>query len=127
MDWKKFFSDPTTVVAMFTSGVAGLLIGIINGVVQKRHGGWSAFCAAIATGTGVAIIVGLALHEYVKSETLKLAIIGFCAVISDDIWAGFKTLGTGFRNNPLDSVSRVLDALRGRSSLPTPPVAPKEE
>jgi hypothetical protein len=127
MDWKKFFSDPTTVVAMFTSGIAGLVIGIINGVVQKRHGGWPAFFAAMATGVGVAIIVGLALHEYVQSETLRLAIIGFCAVISDDIWAGFKVLGSAFKKNPIDMVMRVLAAIRGQTTLPPSPPAPKED
>lgn len=126
MDWKKFFSDPATVVVMFTSGIAGLVIGIINGVIQKRHGGWPAFFGAIATGIGVAVIVGLALNEYVKSETLRLAIIGFCAVISDDIWAGFKVLGGLFKKNPLDMIMRVLSAIKGNPLPPAPP-ATKEE
>lgn len=126
MDWKKFFSDPTTVVAMFTSGIIGLVIGIANGVVQKRHGGWAGFFAVIATGVSVALIVGLALVDYVKSETLRIAIIAICAVISDDIWAGFKSLGAGFKKNPIDFIMRVLGAIKG-NPLPPAPTAPKEE
>jgi hypothetical protein len=120
MEWKKFFSDPATVVALFTSGVVGLLVGAINGIIQKRHGGWPAFFGAVATGAGVAIITGLALNEYVKSETLRLAIIGFCAVVSDDIWAGFRTLGGLFRKDPLDTVFRVWAAWRGAAPPPAP-------
>lgn len=127
-DWlRKFFSEPGTVITMFSSGLLGLLIGIANGVVQKRHGGWPAFFGSVVTGMVIAVIVGLALSEYVKSEALRFAIIGVCAVISDDIYAGFKTLGAMFRNNPIEAFFRIVDALRGR--LPTPPAnapSPKE-
>lgn len=130
IDWvKKLFNDPSTAIVMLTSGALGLVVGIANGVVQKRHGGWPAFFSSIATGTVIATIVGLATFDYVKSETLRYAIIGFCVVISDDIWAGFRTLGAGFRSNPLDTFFRVLDALRGRPSQPSQPPAatPKED
>jgi hypothetical protein len=129
-DWKKLFSDPRTVAALFAGGLIGLVIGTINGVIQKRHGGWPAFFAAICTGVGVAMIVNVGISEYIKSETARIAIVAVCAIISDDIWAGFKTLGVGFRKNPLDSVFRVLDALRGRPSAPptdTTALSPKED
>lgn len=126
MEWKKFFSDPATVIAFFTSGVIGLVIGIANGVIQRRHGGWGGFFAAIATGVSVAIVVGLALADYVKSETMRTAIIAICAIVSDDIWAGFKSLGGSFRKNPVDFFIRVLNALKGQSTPPAPP-AIKEE
>lgn len=121
MEWlRKFFNDPLTVAAMVSSGVVGFVIGIANGVVQRKHGGWSGFVQALATAIAVAVIVGLGLEGYIKSETLRLAIIGVCAVISDDIVAGLKALGSGLRTDPLGTVSRVLDALRGRSaSAPT--------
>lgn len=120
-EWtRKFFSEPGTVITMFTSGALGFLVSIANGVIQKRHGGWSAFWGAVTTGTVIAILVGLSVSEYVKSEAMRYAIIGFCAIISDDIWAGFKTLGAMFRSNPLDAIFRVLSALRGQA---TPPAA----
>lgn len=126
IDWaKKFFSEPGTVIVMLTSGALGFIVGIANGVVQKRHGGWPAFFGSVATGTVIAVVIGLGMSEYIKSETLKLAIVAVCAIISDDIWAGFKTLGASFRSNPIESFFRVLDALRGRAQTPPePPQAP---
>lgn len=122
MDWfnwlKRLFHEPATLVTFITSGIVGLFIGVANGVIQKRHGGWPAFFGAIATGMSVALIVGLGINDYVKSEALRLAIIGACAVVSDDIWAGLKSLGGGLRTDPLGTVSRILDALRGKSAAP---------
>lgn len=119
MEWlKKLFNEPSTLVVIFSSGVVGLVVGIANGVVQKRHGGWAGFWGALVTGVSVAVIVGLGTEDYIKSETLRLAIIGACAVVSDDIWAGLKTLGMGLRTDPFGTIWRVLDALRGRPPTP---------
>jgi hypothetical protein len=124
MDWlKRFFNDPATVGILASSGLIGLVVGIANGVVQKKHGGWSGFFGALVTGTVIAVIVGLGIDGYVKSETLRLAIIGACAVISDDIWAGLKSLGGGLRTDPFGTITRILDALRAR---PAASQAPKE-
>lgn len=121
MEWlKRFFNEPGTLFAIFTSGALGMIIGIANGVIQRKHGGWTGFFGAIATGTAVALIVGLGIQDYVKSETFRLAIIGACTVVSDDIWAGLKTLGTGMRTDPLGAISRLIDAIRGRSTSAAP-------
>jgi hypothetical protein len=126
LDWfKKFFSEPSTVIVLMTSGIVGLIIGIANGVIQKKHGGWPGFFGAIATGLAVAVIVGLGVQDYVKSEALRLAIVGVCSVISNDIWEGLQTFGRGLRSDPLGSIARLIDALRGKSSLPTPSTPPK--
>lgn len=120
-DWlRKFVNEPGTLIVIFTSGVIGLLIGIANGVIQKKHGGWPGFFGAIATGLAVAIIVGLGIQDYVQSETFRLAIVGVCAVISNDIWEGLHTFGRGIRSDPLGSVARLIDALRGRSAAVPP-------
>lgn len=123
MDLKKFFNDPATLAVIASSGVIGFCVGIANGVVQKKHGGWGGFFAAVTTAIIVAIIVGLGLAEYIKSETLKLAIIGVCAIISDDIVAGFKALGSGVRTDPIGTFWRIVDAIRGRSAAPVSPAA----
>ncbi len=116
MDWlKRFFSEPGTFVAIFTSGVVGFCVGVASGVVQKRRGGWPAFFSAVATGTIIAVIVGLSIQDYVKSEALRFAIVGVCAVVSDDIWEGLRTLGKGLRTDPLGTLVRVLDAFRGKA------------
>jgi hypothetical protein len=115
--WKRLFNEPGTLFAIFSSGMIGLGVGIANGVVQRKHGGWSGFFGAITVGVAVAVIVGLGVEDYIKSETLRLAIVGVCAVISDDIWNGLKTFGAGLRTDPLGSISRFIDALRGRATL----------
>jgi hypothetical protein len=132
MEWlRKFFHEPGTAIVMLTGGVLGLLVGIANGVIQKRYGGWSAFFASAASGTVIGIVAGLASFDYVKSETMRYAIIAICAIISDDIWAGLRTLGASVKSNPIETFFRVLDALRGRSVppavTPAPGPAPKEE
>lgn len=114
-DWlKKLFTEPQTIGIIITSGIVGLLTGVVQGIVQKRHGGWGGFVSAILTGMVVSIMVGLAIEGFVTSETLRLAIVGACAVVSEDIWNGLKTLGYGIRADPLGFIVRVLDAIRGR-------------
>lgn len=114
-DWfKKLFAEPQTLFVIITSGLVGLFIGIAQGVVQKRHGGWGGFFAAIAKAAVVAVVTGLAIHGFVPSETARFAIVGVCTMVSDDIWEGLKTLGAGLRVDPLGFIVRVLDAVRGR-------------
>lgn len=112
--FKKLFSEPQTLGIIVTSGTVGLFVGIAQGTIQRRHGGWPGFFSAAITGAVVAVITGLAIDSFVPSETVRMAIIGVCAVVSEDIWAGLKTLGRGVRSDPLGFVVRVLDALRGR-------------
>lgn len=119
MDWlKRIFNDPATLVALTSSAVVGFIVGIANGVVQKKHDGWAGFFGAMASGTAIAVIVGLGISDYVHSETARLAIIGACAVISDDIRAGLMALGSGIRTDPLGTVMRIFDALRARPTTP---------
>lgn len=114
-DWiKKLFSEPQTLVIIITSGLIGLFVGVAQGVIQRRHGGWPGFFSAVASAAVVAVITGLTIQSFVPSETARMAIVGVCAVISEDIWAGLKTLGGGLRADPLGFIVRVLDALRGR-------------
>lgn len=124
MDWlRKFFQEPGTLLAIMTSGVIGLVVGFANGIIQRRHGGWSGFFAAIFIGIIIAVIVGLGIQDYIQSETYRIAIVAACAVISDDIWAGLKALGQGLKADPLGYLTRIIGALRGR---PANPSAPKE-
>lgn len=131
MDWiKRFFNDPATVAVLASSGIVGFVVGIANGIIQKKHGGWAGFFSATFWGGVIAMLVGLAASGYVHSEALRLALVGVCAVISDDIRAGLKALGLGMRTDPLGTVARILDALRGRSSPQpdaSPQLSPKEE
>lgn len=120
-EWvKKLFSEPQTLGVIVTSGVIGMMVGVAQGVVQKRHGGWGGFIASVSTAAAVSVITGLAIEGFVSSETTRMAIIGVCAVVSEDIWQGLKTLGMGLRADPFGFIVRVLDALRGRESASRP-------
>jgi hypothetical protein len=128
--WKRFFNEPGTLFAIFSSGLVGLMVGIANGVIQRKHGGWGGFFGAMLIGVAVAVIIGLGVQDWIKSEAFRLAIVGVCAVISDDIWQGLKTFGIGLRTDPLGSIARLIDAMRGRSATshspaPTPVPYPK--
>lgn len=118
--WRKLFNEPLTLVAIVSSGIIGFVVGIANGVIQKKHGGWPGFFQALVTAITVSVLVGLAVQRYVEHETVRLAIVGVCALISDDILAGLKAFGAGVRKDPLAAISRLIDALRGKSVAPAP-------
>lgn len=125
-DWaKKLFSEPHTLGIIISSGLVGIIAGIYQGIVQKRHGGWGGFVQALVSGVVASVIVGLAIEGWVPSETLRLAIIGAAAVVSEDILAGIKAFGKAFGADPVNAVFRTLDALRGRpqrtgNTMPAP-------
>lgn len=124
-EWlKKLFNEPATLGIIVTSGIVGLFVGVVQGNIQRRHGGWPGFFAFLATAVTVAVISGLAIQSFVASEPLRLAIVGICAVVSEDIFLGLKALGGGVRTDPIGFVVRVVDALRGRATAPRPPVDP---
>lgn len=106
----------TTVAIMVSSMVVGLVGSAVAGAAQFKHGGWGGVARALVIGSGVAVLVGFGVSEYITSQTVKFAIIGGCAAIGEDIWFGLKAMGQGIRNDPLGYVSRVIDAFRGRSS-----------
>jgi hypothetical protein len=114
-DWlKKLFSEPETITALIASAAVGFVVSLAHGVVEKRHGGWFGFFRALLTGVSISVIVGLAIQDVVGSETLRLAIVGACTIVSEDIWMGLRTLGAALRRDPFGFIVRVLDAVRGR-------------
>lgn len=123
MDWRKLFSEPGTLIVIFTSSVVGLCVGSAQGVLQHKYGGWAGFIGAIAKAMVVSVLVGLSMQDYIHQETLRLALIGASAVIADDIWAGLRAMGRLIREDPLGTVSEFIAALRG-SKIRT---APKDE
>ena len=117
---KRLFSEPHTLSALLPSALDGLVVSVVHGIVEKRHGGWTGFARALLTGISVSVIVGLGIEGFVSSETLRLAIVGGCAVVSEDIWVGLRTLGATMRRDPFGFLFRVMDALRGREPAPRP-------
>ncbi len=120
-DWfKKLFTEPHTLGIILSSALVGFFAGLAQGVIAKRHGGWGGFLRALLMGISVAVIVGLGIEGFVAPETLRLAIVGACAVVSEDIWMGLRSLGAALRRDPLGFIVRVLDAVRGREHAVRP-------
>ena len=116
IDWqKKLFTESTTLGIILTSAVLGLVMGAGAGVSQFESKRWPGIARAALLGMCVAVIVGLGVADYVSNETARLAIVGACAAIGEDIWAGLKSVGRGLRQDPLGYLSRLLEALRGRT------------
>lgn len=105
-----------TLAVMLSSAFVGLFGSAMAGAAQFKHGGWGGVVRAMVVGSGVAVIVGLGVSEYISSEAIRFAIVGGCAAIGEDIWYGLKAIGTGIRNDPLGYVTRVIDAFKGRPS-----------
>lgn len=117
LDWlRKLFTEPTTLGVIVTSAFLGLIMGAGAGVSQFEHKRWFGIARAALMGMCVAVMVGLGVADYVGNETARLAIVGACAAIGEDIWCGLKTVGRGLRTDPLGYFSRLLDALRGRQN-----------
>ncbi len=113
-DWlKRIFTESTLVGIILASAIIGLIGGLASGAAQFRRNGLGGMVRAAIIGVFVAIIVGLGVADYVNSEAAKLAIVGACAAIGESILAGLHALGTGLRTDPLGTLSRIIDALRG--------------
>lgn len=105
--------QPTVATVMLSSLIVGLFGSAMAGAAQFKHAGWSGVGRALVIGSGVAVLVGFGVSDYIESQTLRFAVIGGCAAIGEDIWFGLKSIGSGLRNDPLGYVSRVIDAFRG--------------
>ena len=124
IDWlSSFFESKATLRVILVSCVIGTFAGVVQGVIQFRHGGMLGFFRAICAGALVAVLVGLASHDYIDSELLRLAMVGVCAVLADDVYESLKVLGAGLRTDPPGYLQRILAAIRGKDTQPVPPAA----
>lgn len=125
MSWlERIFGDKTILAVLAFSGVIGFVGGIANGIIQKKHGTWGDFFACIFIGLIVSVIIGLGIKDHVSSEAFRFAIIGVSAVISQDIWAGFRAVGRLVSEDPLGAMARLIAALRGQNLPPSPAPPP---
>ena len=116
--------------ALVTAGVTGtlaLVIGIFRAVINERHGGPRGLIRGILASIVVAVLVGWALTGFDLQLPVKLAIVGVCAYLADDILLGLVVIGSLFRDDPGSFIFKLFDALRGRPpSKDSPPPKGKE-
>lgn len=119
IDWlNSLFESKATLRVILVSGLVGTFAGIAQGVIQLKHGGMAGFFRSICLGALIAVIVGLASHDYIDSELMRLAMVGVCAILADDVYESFKVLGAGLRADPLGYLQRLLAAIRGKDAPP---------
>lgn len=98
-----------------TAGVLGLVVGIMAGVIERRHGSIGSWLAGIAAAITVGVLMGWALKPTGLDPMWQSLMVGLCAYLAEDVLAGLRVLGTLVRTDPLGSLGRIIDALRGRS------------
>lgn len=101
-----------------TAGLGGVLVAIGRMIIHQRYGGWLVWLSAGVGTVLVAVLVGLAIHDTELSTTQQAAVIGVCAYLADDILLGLGALAKLFGSDPLGTLRRIWDAVRGRETRP---------
>jgi hypothetical protein len=114
----------TLIAAMSVSGALGLVVGIMRGVIQQKHGSFAAFVRGILASILVAVFVSWGLADSGLSATTKATITGICSFIADDILLGLMSLAALMGRDPIGFFTRIVAAYRGQA--PQQPT-PKEE
>lgn len=102
-------------VTAAAAGVLGLVVGVLTGFIERRHGSMGAWLGGIAAAIVVAVLVAWGLKPTGLDPMWQSVLIGCCAYLAEDMLAGLRVLGSMIRNDPLSGLSRILDALRGRA------------
>ena len=104
--------------AASTAGVIGLATGVARGIVQQKHNGWAGFARGLVASVLVAVLMGWALADLELTPTKTAVIVGVCAYLADDGLLGLQEVARLFGADPLGTVQRVWEALRGRGGKP---------
>lgn len=118
MNNKEEISSLMTVMSV--SGVIGLAVGIMRGVIQQKHGSFGVFVRGILASIFVAVIVSWGLADTGLSATTKATITGICSFIADDILLGLLILASLLGKDPIGFLSRMAAAYRGQVSQVPP-------
>lgn len=116
MDNREDYSALVTIMSV--SGVLGLVVGIMRGVIQQKHGSVGGFLRGILASIFVAVIASWGLVNSGLSLNTQAMIIGICSFIADDILLGLMSLSTLLGRDPLGFFSRLLAAYRGVAAAP---------
>jgi hypothetical protein len=101
---------------MSVSGVIGLAVGIVRGIILQKHGGVAGFIRGAAASLFVGVVVSLGLADMSLSITTKSAITAICCFIADDILLGLLSLAGLLGKDPIGFFSRLSAAYRGQVS-----------
>lgn len=118
MEWLHKLVDQTVSAAVALGTLIGVAVTGLRTAFRRRWNDWREFVAGMAGAVLVSSLASLALQSMDMPQTMRIAIAGALAYVSDAILEGLSVIGQMIARNPLDAARRVLATLRGQ---PEPP------
>jgi hypothetical protein len=107
-DWNKI------IPIISSTAVGGAAIGAFRSVIYRKYGGFWQWFALMSATVLVSVLVGLAVADTSLSHSQQAAVIGVCAFLAEDILLGLGALAGMFARDPLSTLRRFWDAIRGK-------------
>lgn len=123
MEWLHKLVDETVAGTAALGALIGIAVTGLRTAFRRRWHDWREFAAGLAGAVLVSGLASLALQSMEMPQTMRVAMIGALAYISDAILEGLSVIGQMLARNPLDAARRVLAVLRGQ---PLPPDDPRD-
>lgn len=118
MEWLHKLVDQTVSAAVALGTLIGVAVTGLRTAFRRRWDDWREFVAGMAGAVLVSSLASLALQSMDMPQTMRIAIAGALAYVSDAILEGLSVIGQMIARNPLDAARRVLATLRGQSEPP---------
>lgn len=93
--------------------VIALLVHAARHVIEQRHGSWGAFFRGAVAAVLTGVVTSLLLDAVDLPSTVELAITCLAVYIADDVLLAVRTMGSMLATDPMDTVRRFIDGLRG--------------
>ncbi|MEW6169621.1 MAG: phage holin family protein [Pseudomonadota bacterium] len=123
MEWLHKLVDETVAGTAALGALIGIAVTGLRTAFRRRWHDWREFAAGLAGAVLVSGLASLALQSMEMPQTMRVAMIGALAYISDAILEGLSVIGQMLARNPLDAARRVVAVLRGQ---PLPPDDPRD-
>lgn len=91
-----------------TVGLFGAVIGLLRLMIQRRYSSVTEALAVVSSSMLVASLVGLALHSSGLPQPLQYAIVGLCALVSDEMLLIVASLARTAKEDP----SKLVEAAK---------------
>jgi hypothetical protein len=114
MEWLYRAVDDTVAGAAALGALIGVAVTGLRTAFRRRWHDWREFVAGLAGAVLVSGLASLALQSIDLPQTMRVAIAGALAYVSDAILEGLGVIGQMIARNPLDAWRRLLAAIRGQ-------------
>jgi uncharacterized membrane protein YfcA len=114
MEWLYRAVDDTVAGAATLGALIGVAVTGLRTAFRRHWHDWREFVAGMAGAVLVSGLASLALQSIDLPQTMRIAIAGALAYVSDAILEGLSVIGQMIARNPLDAWRRLLAAIRGQ-------------